>query len=65
MRGPHLLDIKNYGILFSPIGTDEAAIIKVLGYRSHSQMLEVVKSFKTMFGKVSLDILLFSEAVFK
>ena len=50
---------------FSPIGTDEAAIIKVLGYRSHAQMLEVVKSFKTMFGKVSLDILLFSEAVFK
>ena len=34
-------------------GTDEAAIIKVLGYRSHAQMLETVKSFKTMFGKVS------------
>ncbi|KAH3705211.1 annexin A6-like isoform X1 [Dreissena polymorpha] len=32
-------------------GTDEAAIIKVMGYRSNPQMMEVVKSYKTMFGK--------------
>ena len=32
-------------------GTDEAALIKVLGYRSNEQMLEVVKTFKTMYGR--------------
>lgn len=32
-------------------GTDEAAIIKVMGYRSNSQMLEVVSTYKTMFGR--------------
>ncbi|XP_052806894.1 annexin A6-like [Mya arenaria] len=32
-------------------GTDEAAIIKVLGYRSNEQMQQVVSSYKTMFGK--------------
>ena len=37
-------------ILFA--GTDEKAIINVLGYRSSTQRVEVVKTFKTMFGKV-------------
>ncbi|XP_060580366.1 annexin A6-like [Ruditapes philippinarum] len=32
-------------------GTDEAALIKVIGYRSNDQMLEVVKTYKTMFGR--------------
>ena len=36
-------------------GTDEAAIIKVMGYRSNSQMLEIVPSFKTMFGRDLID----------
>lgn len=33
------------------LGTDEEAIIQVMGYRSLSQRLEIVKIFKTMFGK--------------
>lgn len=43
--------ICNFCCVLLVLGTDEAAIIKVLGYRSNSQMLEVVKSYKTMFGK--------------
>ncbi len=34
-------------------GTDEKAIISVLGYRSNSQRMEIVSKFKSMYGKVS------------
>jgi hypothetical protein len=37
--------------LYIITGTDEAALIKVIGYRSNDQMLEVVKTYKTMFGR--------------
>ncbi|XP_064594867.1 annexin A6-like [Liolophura sinensis] len=33
------------------LGTDEDAIIGVLAYRSNEQRQEIVKTFKTMFGK--------------
>ena len=38
-------------LTFCVIGTDEKALIDVLGYRSCSQRQEVVIMFKTMFGK--------------
>ena len=34
------------------MGTDEKAIIDVMGYRSSVQREEVCKMFKTMYGKV-------------
>lgn len=37
-------------------GTDEKAIIDVLGYRNSNQRMEIVAMFKTMFGKVSLSL---------
>ena len=36
-------------------GTDEKAIIDIMGYRSAKQRQEVVLMFKTMFGKVSCE----------
>ena len=32
-------------------GTDEAAIISVVGYRSNEQMVQVYNAYKTMFGR--------------
>ncbi|KAK6181663.1 hypothetical protein SNE40_009474 [Patella caerulea] len=37
------------------LGTDEDAIINVLCYRSNPQRQEIVKTFKTMFGKDLID----------
>ena len=36
------------------LGTNEDAITNVLGARSATQRVDVARTFKTMFGKVSL-----------
>ena len=38
------------------IGTDENAITAVLGARTAGQRVEIVKMFKTMYGKVSIFV---------
>lgn len=44
---------------FLLVGTDEAAIINVMGHRSKEQIQEIILMYKQMFGKVSIFLLLF------
>jgi hypothetical protein len=40
---------------FESLGTDEKAIISVLGHRTADQRVELITTYKTMFGKVGCD----------
>ena len=46
-----MIGLTNEFYIFS--GTDEAAILSVLPRRSNEQRVEIDRTFKTMFGKVS------------
>ena len=38
------------------LGTNEAAVTSVLGNRTAAQRLEIVRLFKTMYGKVIINV---------
>lgn len=42
-----------YMIFFLRVGTDEKAIINVIGHTSNKQRQEILIMFKTMYGKVN------------
>ena len=41
------------------LGTNESAITNVLGRRTAAERLEIVRLFKTMYGKVSICMLMY------
>ena len=46
------------------LGTNESAITNVLGRRTAAERLEIVRLFKTMYGKVSICMLMYQWGAF-
>ena len=58
------MDLIQRSVLVWIAGTDEKAIISVMGYRSASQRADIVSMFKAMYGKVSHNDSLVARADF-